>query len=187
MVRAGWYLHTNENVIKERNSKFMRLWSYIRILITDAFLYQERKKKLMFTLQSRLILLYRKIMSFSWSYSREEDILKWTTLEYVITLIILSSVHFSHSVLSDSLQSHGLQQVSPPCPSKTSRVNPNSCSLSWWWHSTISSSVVPFSCLQSLRVSGSFQMNQFFTSVAKVLKFQIQHQCIQWIFRTGCL
>ena len=46
----------------------------------------------MFTLQSRLILLYRKIMSFSCSYSREEDILKWTTLEYVITLIILSSV-----------------------------------------------------------------------------------------------
>ena len=86
----------------------------------------------MFTLQSRLILLYRKIMSFSWSYSREEDILKWTTLEYVITLIILSSVQFSHSVLSDSLQSHGLQQVSPPCPSKTSRVYPNSCSLSWW-------------------------------------------------------
>ena len=99
----------------------------------------------------------------------------------------LNNYIFLHCNISDSLQSHGLQQVSPPCPSKTSRVYPNSCSLSWWWHSTISSSVVPFSCLQSFPVSGSFQMNQFFTSVAKVLKFQIQHQCIQWIFRTGCL
>ena len=72
----------------------------------------------MFTLQSILILLYRKIISFSWSYSREEDILKWTTLEYVITLIILSSVQFSHSVLYDSLQSHGLQQVSLPVHQK---------------------------------------------------------------------
>ena len=37
--------------------------------------------------------------------------------------------------------------------------------LSRWWHSTISSSVVPFSsCLQSFPPSGSFQMSQFFTS-----------------------
>ena len=41
----------------------------------------------------------------------------------------------------------------------------NSCSLSWWCHPTISSSVVPFSsCLQSFPVSGSFPMSQFFTS-----------------------
>ena len=41
----------------------------------------------------------------------------------------------------------------------------NSCSLSWWCHPTISSSVIPFSsCLQSSLISGSFQMNQFFAS-----------------------
>ena len=41
----------------------------------------------------------------------------------------------------------------------------NSCPLSWWYHPTILSSVVPFSsCLQSFSPSGSFQMSQFFAS-----------------------
>ena len=41
----------------------------------------------------------------------------------------------------------------------------NSCPLSRWGHSTISSSVIPFSsCLQSFPASGSFQMSQFFSS-----------------------
>ena len=41
----------------------------------------------------------------------------------------------------------------------------NSCPLSWWCHTTISSSVILFSsCLQSFPVSGSFPMSQFFTS-----------------------
>ena len=40
----------------------------------------------------------------------------------------------------------------------------NSCPLSWWCHSTISSSVVPFSCLQSFPASMSFPMSQFTTS-----------------------
>ena len=41
----------------------------------------------------------------------------------------------------------------------------NSCSLSQWYHSTISYSVDPFSsCLQSFLASLSFQMSQFFTS-----------------------
>ena len=41
-----------------------------------------------------------------------------------------SSVQFSHSVASDSLQSHELQHARPPCPSPTPGVYPNSCSLS---------------------------------------------------------
>ena len=76
----------------------------------------------------------------------------------------LYSVQFSCSVVSDSLRPHGPQHARPPCPSPTPRVYPNSCSLSWWCHSTISSSVIPFSRLQSFPVSGSFQMNQFFAS-----------------------
>ena len=51
------------------------------------------------------------------------------------------------------------------CPSSTPGVYSNSCPLSWWYHPTISSSVVPFSsCPQSFPASGSFQMSQFFTS-----------------------
>ena len=41
-----------------------------------------------------------------------------------------SSVQFSRSVVSDSLQPHGLQHARPPCPSPTPRVYSNSCPLS---------------------------------------------------------
>ena len=75
------------------------------------------------------------------------------------------SVQFSHSVVSDSLRPHELQQARPPCPSSTPGVYSNSCPLNRWCHPTISSSVVPFSsCPQSLPASGSFPMSQFFTS-----------------------
>ena len=64
----------------------------------------------------------------------------------------------------------------------------NSCPLSQWYYLTISSSAVPFSiCLQSFLASGSFTMSQLFTSVAKVLELQLQHQSFQWIFRVGFL
>ena len=58
------------------------------------------------------------------------------------------SVHFSHSVMSNSLRPHGLKHVGPPCSSPTRKVYSSSCPLSRWCHPTISSSVVPFSsCL----------------------------------------
>ena len=75
----------------------------------------------------------------------------------------MHSVQFSHSVVSNSLQPHGLQHARPPCPSPTPRVYSNSCPLTLWCHQTISSSVVPF-CLQSFPASGSFLMSQLFTS-----------------------
>ena len=62
--------------------------------------------------------------------------------------------------MSDSLQPHGLKHTRLPCPSPTPRVYSNSCPLSWWCHPTISSSVIPFSCLQSFPASGSFLVSQ---------------------------
>ena len=63
---------------------------------------------------------------------------------------MISSVQFSHSVVSNSLQPHGRQHTRPPCPSQTPGVYLNSCPLSQWCHPTITSSVVPFSsCPQS--------------------------------------
>ena len=59
---------------------------------------------------------------------------------------------------------HGLQHTRPPCPSPTPRVCSNSYPSSWCCHPTLSSSVVPFSCLQSFPASGSFPMSQFFPS-----------------------
>ena len=52
----------------------------------------------------------------------------------------------------------------PPCPSPTPRAYSNSCPLSQWCHPTISSSVIPFSCLQSFPASGSFPMSWLFAS-----------------------
>ena len=75
------------------------------------------------------------------------------------------SVQFSHSVMSDSLQPHGLQSTRLLYASSSPRAYSNSCSLSRWCHPTTSFSVVPFSsCLQSFPASGSFQMSQFFAS-----------------------
>ena len=75
----------------------------------------------------------------------------------------LSSVQFSHSVMSDSLWPHESQHARPPCPSPTPGVYSNSCPSSRWYHTAISSSVTPFSsCPQSLPASGSFPMSQLF-------------------------
>ena len=82
-----------------------------------------------------------------------------------LSQIIVSVSQFSHSVMSDSLWTHGLQHARPTCPLSTSTVYSNSTPLRWWCHPTISSFVVLFSfCLQSFPALGSFQMSQFFAS-----------------------
>ena len=76
---------------------------------------------------------------------------------------VFSSVLFSHSVVSDSLRPHELQNARPPCPSPAPGVYSNSCPSSKWCHPAISSSVIPFSsCPQSVPASGSFPMSQLF-------------------------
>ena len=93
--------------------------------------------------------------------------IKWDnacTIPVTVSVQTFSSVQFSCSVMSNSLQSHGLH-ARPPCPSPTPGVYSNSCPLSQWCHLTISSSVIPFSsCPQSFPASGSFQMSQLFIS-----------------------
>ena len=97
------------------------------------------------------------------------------------------SVQFSCSVMSNSLQPHGLQHARLPCPSPTSGAYSNSCPSSRWCLPTISSSVVPFSSrLQPFPASGSFPMSQLH-QVAQVLEFPLQYQSFQWIFRTDFL
>ena len=86
-------------------------------------------------------------------------------------LFWFSSVQFSHSVMSDSLWPHGLQHAKPPCSSPMHGVYSNSCPLSQWWYSTISSFVIPFpSCLQYFPASVSFQMSQFFASSGQSIR-----------------
>ena len=65
--------------------------------------------------------------------------------------------------MSNSLRPHESQHARPPCPSPTPGVHWDSRASSQWCHPAISSSVVPFSCPQSLLASGSFPMSQLFT------------------------
>ena len=90
-------------------------------------------------------------------------VINYLVLDIALSFTYYLSVQFSHSVMSDSLQSHEPQHARPPCPSPTPGVHPNSHPLSWWCHPAISSSVVPFfSCPQSFPASGSFPMSQLF-------------------------
>ena len=80
-------------------------------------------------------------------------------------IVWFSSIQFSLSVMSKSLQPHGLQHERLPCPSPTLEACSNSCPSSWWCHPTISSSVIPFSsCLHSFPSLGSFLISQIFAS-----------------------
>ena len=58
-----------------------------------------------------------------------------TRLKWLSTHVQPIILQFSCSVMSDSLQSHGLQHARPPYPS-TPGVYTNSCPLSWWCYYT---------------------------------------------------
>ena len=77
--------------------------------------------------------------------------------------VSVSSVQFSRSVVSDSLQPHESQHARHPCPSSPPGVYSDSRPSSQWCHPAISSSVVSFSsCPQSLPASEFFPMSQLF-------------------------
>ena len=84
---------------------------------------------------------------------------------FKINSLSVASVHFSRSVISDSMRPHEPQQARPPYPPPNPRVYPNSCPLCQWCHPTISFSVGPFSsCPHFYQASGSFPMSQLFAS-----------------------
>ena len=89
----------------------------------------------------------------------------WMIMHTHMYIHIISSVQFSHSVMPNSLQPHGLQHARLPCPWPMPRACSNSCPSVGWCHPTVSSSVIPFSsCLHLCPATGSFPMSQFFTS-----------------------
>ena len=90
------------------------------------------------------------------------------------SISFILSVHFSHSIMSESLQPHGLQHARLPCPSPTPRVYSNSSASTWWWHPTISYSAIPFSsCPQFFSVSGYFPTSQFFASDGQSIRVSV--------------
>ena len=91
-----------------------------------------------------------------------------------------SSVQFSHSVVSDSLQPYESQYSRLPYPSPTPGACSNLCPLSQWCHPNISSSVVPFtSAFNISHHQGLFKGVSSLYQVAKVLEFQFQHHSFQ--------
>ena len=95
---------------------------------------------------------------------------KTTAFNFFLNIVFMlseccfSSVQFSCSVVSDSATPWTAACQASLSITKSWTCS-NSCPLSQWCHSTISSSVVPFfSCLQSFPASGSFSRSQFFPS-----------------------
>ena len=94
----------------------------------------------------------------------QQQHMKYSTLKFFKACGSLFLLLFSRSVMFDSLRPHGLQHARLLCPSPSPGACSNSCPSSQWWHSIISSFVIPFSCLQSFPASRSFLMSQLFTS-----------------------
>ena len=104
--------------------------------------------------------------------------------------LVLSSVQFSCSVLSDSLQHglHGLQHARLPCSSPTpepTQTHVHHVSDAIQPSHPLSSPSPPTVNLSQHQ--GLFQWVSSSHQVAKVLEFQLQHQSFQWIFRTDFL
>ena len=75
---------------------------------------------------------------------------------------------FSCAVVPHCLCHPGLKHARPPSPSLSPGIFSNLCPLSWWCHSTISSSITPFSaCHESFPASESLPMSRIFNSGGK--------------------
>ena len=103
-------------------------------------------------------------------------------------LLLIRFLLFSRSVVSNSLQPHGLQHVRPPCPS----ASPRAAQTHILWISDAirlsrllsSSTSLAFDLSQH---QGLFQWVSSSHQVAKVLELQFQHQSFHWIFRINFL
>ena len=104
------------------------------------------------------------------------------------TVTNLSSVQFSHSVVSDSLRPHESWHARPPCPSPT----PEFTQTHVHWVSDAIQPSHPLSSPSPLAPNPSqhqslFQSVNSSHEVAKVLEFQLYHQSFQWTPRTNLL
>ena len=123
----------------------------------------------------------------AFNLSQHQGLFQWVSSLHAKLLYACVLSHFSHSVVSNSLWPHGLQHTRPPCPSPSPGACSNSCSLSWWCHPTISSSVIPIPCSQSFPASGSFPMSWLFTSGSQSITALASASVFQCIFRVDFL
>ena len=89
------------------------------------------------------------VSKWNWRWKACQYILKKFSLKFIkhvlrkfnLKMILLNGAvsQFSGSVMSDSLQPHGLQHTRLPCPSPAPKGYANSCPLSQWCNPAISS------------------------------------------------
>ena len=97
-----------------------------------------------------------------------------------------NSVQFSSSVVSDSLQPHGLQHARLPCPSPIPElVQTHVHGVGDAIQPSYPLSSPPPPAFNLAQYQGLFQWVNTSHQVARVLEFHLQHQSFQWIFRTG--
>ena len=98
---------------------------------------------------------------------RNPYLFQLTIVSFPVTFFSLCLLQFSSVAQSCLTLCNPMNHSTPglPCPSPTPGVHPYPCPLSRWCHPIISSSFIPLSsCPQSSPASGSFPMNQLFTS-----------------------
>ena len=114
---------------------------------------------------------------------------KETSFVFMQASVQFSSVQFNCSVMSDSLQPHGLQHPRLPCPSPT----PESCSYLSPFESVMPSNHLilcqPPSppALNLSQPQSLFQWVGSMHQLAKALELQLHHQSYQWVFRVDFL
>ena len=119
-----------------------------------------------------------------WGESRKVLTTKYF-LKSLLVLVSLSSVEFSHSVVSNSLQHHGLQHTrlscSSPAPGACSNCVHSVCDAIQTSHPLLCTSPPAFniSWHQDL-----FKWVRSLHQVANVLEFQLRHHSLQWTPRT---
>ena len=145
--------HKNDNM---DHSNSMKLWATPCRATQDRWVMVESSDKMWVTGEGNGKLLQYACLENPRTVWRGKKICQ----RKMSTLDQFSSV----TVVSNTLWPRGMQHTRLPCPSPTLGACSNSGSLSQWCHPTISSSVVPFSCLQSFPALGSFPVSWLFSS-----------------------
>ena len=159
-------LHVSVLLHLHRAFGYFSLSQYASVLFPD-----QRRKKHMY-----LLLWF--FLSASW-VPKPKPTSYWRSCIFIYLKLLLSewsrgSFQFSHSVVSDSLQPHGLQHTRLPCPSPT----PRACLQAHvrWISDTKQPSHLLSSPSPAFNLSqhqGLFQWVSSLHQVAKVLEFQL--------------
>ena len=166
--------HTREQLSRVMQRQINKTKLHVNIMLfSTADKFQE---KLSWLVKSQEGEVLRPYSESRWSYKLHFCVQK-------PRVNVVNIKQFSHSVMSDSLQPHGLQHARHCCPSPTPGAYPNPCPLSRWCHPTTS----PSPGLNFSQHQGLFKWISASHQVAKVLEFQLQHHALQWIFRTDLL